>query len=56
MKDILLGLLRHALTLGGGVLIEQGLASQADTTAILGGIAALVGVVASILNKKKVSV
>ena len=51
---VILGLIgRHLATALGGALVTQGLATTDQTTAISGGVLALVGVVMSYLNKKK---
>ena len=53
MKEVLLGLLRHVLTSAGAVIVANGLATQADASAIAGGVMALIGVVMSIKKNKK---
>jgi hypothetical protein len=53
MKDIILGLARHFLTLGGGYIVSHGMATSSEADAIMGGSIALLGVVLSILDKKK---
>jgi hypothetical protein len=52
-KDMILGVVRHILTAVGGALASQGVMSADDTNAIVGGVVALVGLVWSMLNKKK---
>ena len=52
-KEMILGIIRHALTTGGGALVANGTLGQDDVTSIVGGLIALVGVVWSIFNKKK---
>jgi len=56
LKDMVLGLLRHALTTGGGVLVANGTMTQDNLTAIVGGLLALVGIGFSVWNKKKIKV
>jgi hypothetical protein len=53
MKDQTLGLIRHALTFVGGIIIAKGLVSDALFQEILGGIMTLVGASWSVLSKKK---
>lgn len=49
MFNALLGsIIRHFLTGIGGVLIEQGVANANDTNAIIGGVSAAAGVIASL--------
>lgn len=52
-KAVVLGVVRHILTAVGGALASQGVLSADDTNALVGGIVALVGVVWSIVSKKK---
>ena len=51
--DKILGIIRHVLTLGGGIIIAQGLAEESLVTEIIGGLIAAIGGVWSILSKKK---
>ena len=52
-KESLLGILRHCLTFGGGFLTQTGLASGEAVTTAVSAIVTLVGLVWSVLNKKK---
>ena len=52
-KDQVLGLVRHILTFAGGILIAKGLVTDAMTNELVGSIISLVGVVWSIVSKKK---
>jgi hypothetical protein len=52
MKDILLGLARHVLTAGGGFLIAKGHLDAAGAEQLVGGLIAILGVLASIIDKK----
>lgn len=52
-KDQVLGLVRHILTLVGGVLIAKGLATEAMSEELVGSAMSLVGIVWSIVSKKK---
>jgi len=53
MKDQVLGLVRHALTFVGGIIIAKGLIEEGMFQEILGGVMTLVGGVWSIASKKK---
>lgn len=52
MKEQTLGLIRHALTFVGGILVAKGLLSDEMTQEILGGVMTLVGAAWSIWAKK----
>ena len=52
-KDQVLGLVRHILTFGGGILVAKGLASDAMSTELIGSLISVVGIVWSIVSKKK---
>ena len=52
MKDVLLGLARHILTAGGGFLVAKGTIDAAGAEQLVGGLIAILGVVASIIDKK----
>ena len=54
MKDQILGLIRHALTFVGGIVIAKGLVEDALFQEIAGGVMTLVGAIWSIADKKKV--
>ena len=51
-KDQVLGIVRHALTFVGGILIMKGLASEAMTQEAIGAIMTAVGSVWSIVKNK----
>jgi hypothetical protein len=53
MKEQTLGLIRHALTFIGGIIIAKGLVSDAMFQEILGGVMTLVGAAWSVASKKK---
>lgn len=53
MKDQVLGLIRHALTFVGGIIVAKGLIEEGMVQEVLGGIMTLVGSVWSIASKKK---
>jgi hypothetical protein len=52
VKEQVLGLIRHALTFAGGLLIAKGLISESVSFDIIGGVMTLVGSIWSILSKK----
>lgn len=51
--DMILGLIRHVLTYGGGYLTAQGLASDSEITAGVSAVITLVGLAWSIIDKKR---
>jgi hypothetical protein len=51
-KEQILGIIRHTLTFGGGVLVTLGLLSEGIATEISGLIIALAGGIWSIVEKK----
>lgn len=51
-KEQLLGILRHVLTFGGGLLVMKGLVDETLWAEVSGGAIALVGSVWSIFEKK----
>jgi len=53
MKDQTLGLIRHALTFVGGIIVTKGLVDESLFQEVLGGIMTLVGAAWSIASKKK---
>ena len=52
MKDQILGLVRHALTFVGGIIVAKGLVDDVLFQEILGGILTIVGSVWSVVSKK----
>lgn len=50
--DEVQGLIRHALTTGGGVLVTHGVIGGGDVEPIVGALVALIGVVWSIVSKR----
>ena len=52
-KEAILGIVRHILTFGGGFVAERGLASGEEVTTAVAALVTLVGIVWSVLNKKK---
>lgn len=53
MKDIILGVVRHSLTAGGGALVTSGLANAQSLDEAVGAIMTLIGVAWSIWEKYK---
>jgi hypothetical protein len=53
MKDQTLGLIRHALTFVGGIIVTKGLVDSALSAEIIGAIMTLVGAGWSVASKKK---
>lgn len=53
MKETILGVVRHILTAAGGYLSANGIATADDVNLIVGGVVAAVGVVWSVLQKRK---
>ena len=52
-KDQVLGIVRHALTFVGGIVVMKGLVDEATVTEIIGGAMTLIGTVWSIVDKNK---
>ncbi len=53
MKPKILGLIRHALTFGGGYLVSQGWLDADQVLAISGGIATIIGALWSVKAPEK---
>lgn len=52
-KDQTLGIVRHVLTFGGGLLIARGYGDPQLLTEIIGGLVSIVGAIWSIKSKRK---
>jgi hypothetical protein len=52
IKEQTLGLIRHALTFVGGILIAKGLLTESISVDIIGGVMTLIGSIWSVLSKK----
>lgn len=52
--EMVLGLVRHVLTFGGGFLVTSGVLTQTDMETAVGALVTLVGIVWSAMHKKKV--
>jgi len=53
-KEQILGIVRHALTFVGGIIIMNGLPSDSTIQEIIGTIMTLIGGIWSVVNKQKV--
>lgn len=51
-KEQILGIVRHALTFVGGILITRGLLDETMVTELIGGAMTLTGAIWSIVAKK----
>jgi hypothetical protein len=51
-KEQILGIVRHALTFIGGIVVMKGLFDETMVTEIIGGVMTLVGAVWSVIDKK----
>lgn len=51
-KDVILGLVRHALTIAGGAAVANGTVSGTEYEQAIGGIVALIGVIWSVVAKR----
>jgi hypothetical protein len=52
-KDVVLGVVRHLLTFGGGYVAAKGILDQAVVNEVIGAIMTLIGVAWSVSNNKK---
>ena len=51
-KEQILGIVRHALTFVGGIVVMKGFVDDTMVTEIIGGVMTLVGAVWSVIDKK----
>lgn len=51
-KEQILGIVRHALTFVGGIVVMKGLIDETLVTEIIGGALTLTGAIWSIIDKK----
>ena len=51
--DTVLGIIRHMLTFGGGFMTQNGMATDDQVTTAVSAAVTLIGVIWSILSKKK---
>jgi|TARA_R100001460_G_scaffold45508_2_gene82715 hypothetical protein len=52
-KESILGIVRHFLTFGGGFMTQNGMASNDEVTTGVSAAVTLIGVIWSIMSKKK---
>jgi hypothetical protein len=52
-KEQIMGIIRHALTFVGGIVVMKGLVDESVITEIIGGAMTLTGAIWSIINKKE---
>ena len=52
-KDKILGIVRHALTFLGGIIVSYGIVEEAMAQEIIGSVFTLVGLIWSVLDKNK---
>lgn len=50
-KEQVLGIIRHALTFIGGIVVMKGITDETTVTEIVGGVVTLVGAIWSIVDK-----
>ena len=50
-KEQIMGVIRHALTFVGGILVMKGIIDEATVTEIIGGVMTLTGTIWSVINK-----
>ena len=51
-KEQILGIVRHALTFIGGIVVMKGLVDEAVVTELIGGAMTLTGAIWSVIDKK----
>ena len=51
-KEQIMGIIRHALTFVGGIVVMKGYADESVVTEIIGGAMTLTGAIWSIVDKK----
>lgn len=52
-KEMVLGVVRHVLTFGGGFLVTKGLVEESIMLELVGGVITLVGGLWSVISKKR---
>jgi hypothetical protein len=52
-KEQVLGIVRHALTFVGGIVVMKGLIDETTVTEIIGGVVTLTGTIWSVIAKNK---
>jgi hypothetical protein len=53
-KEKILGIVRHILTFGGGLIVSKGWIDESLYTELVGGLLTLVGGLWSVLDKNKI--
>ena len=53
LKDSLLGIVRHAMTIAGGYLAGAGHLSPTEVETLIGAVVAIAGIIWSILQKRQ---
>lgn len=51
--DMVLGVVRHVLTFGGGLLVTKGVIDETTMLSVVGAVVTIVGAVWSMLDKKE---
>jgi hypothetical protein len=51
-REQVLGIVRHALTFVGGIVVMRGIADEGTVTEIIGGVMTLAGAIWSVIAKK----
>ena len=52
-QEQILGIIRHVLTFGGGLIVAKGYADEGTVTTVVGGVITIVGAIWSMWGKKK---
>lgn len=53
-KEKVLGIVRHILTFGGGLIVSKGWIDESLYTELVGGLLTLIGGIWSVLDKNKI--
>jgi len=51
--DTVLGIVRHILTFGGGLLVTKGVVDEGTMTTAVGALVTIIGAVWSVIEKRK---
>jgi len=51
-REQVLGIVRHILTFGSGIVVAKGLLDEATAQSIIGGVLGLIGIIWSVDSKK----
>lgn len=52
-QEQVMGILRHVLTIIGGVVVSKGLTDEGTMTVIIGGLTAIAGIIWSVYSNQK---